>query len=308
MVRRSKETINVLMNIETYFGEHRGRMAPLIKFILVGLAPVLLGLVLPMKFWKIGLMIEVLWLARWALIILGDEKAKVRQFLQSADDEYALSDELARIVSIHKDGLIEYVNGEVAYVFSGYFMTYENDDALSIDVQNFLNLFNGFVYDVYCHNIVDEFRLQDNMESMKVYTDKDMIRERVQFYMLQDKVCCGKSKLYKINIAVKSYRYNWENLRRVVDNALRSYYAEVFKSVKVLTEFDEVNDVISRDLCTNVDMQRMLLNKYKNSEYFGSKVLFYGNEIPDKYRLEIEDVGIENRRITEEDGVEGCFK
>jgi len=301
MVRRSKGTINVLMNIMTYFGEHRGRTAPLIKFILVGLAPVLLGLVLPTKFWKILIIVEVLWLARWALIILGDEKAKKRQFLQSEDDEYSLSDELARIVSVHKDGLVEYVNGEIIYVLSGYFMTYENDDALSIDIQNFLNLFKGFAYDIYCHNVVDEFRLQDNMESMKVYSDKDMIRERVQFYMLQDKVCSEKSKLYKINIAVKSFRHDWENLRRVVENALRSYYTEVFKTIKVLTEFDEVNDVISRDLCTNVDMQRMLLNKYKNSEYFGSKVLFYGEEIPDKYRVETEDTGIESRRVTEED-------
>ena len=300
MARDSKGTINVLMNPSTYFGEHQGRLAPVVKFLLVSAAPAFILLVLPVEVYGIAIVLEILWCLRVALYVLGDEPVKMQIYLQSLDDEYATAEDMIRIVNIHNDGLIEYTNGEVMYVVSGYFATYQNDDALSVDLEGFLKLFEGFTYDIYCHNVVDEYKLQNHLESTRVYTDSELMKERIRFYMLQDEYCDTKSKLYRINIAVKAYKYNWKALKQVIDNAVVSDGASVFKFVKRVSDIEEVNDIISRDLGTNANLGRMLIEKYKNQNYYGSKVLFYGEEIPEKYQFKKESLGLENMRVFEE--------
>ena len=68
----------MLMNVDNYFGEHTGRLAPMLLFLLVSAAPFLLytftiSVFVPLK-WM--LLFEVFWTARMGLLILGKENAK----------------------------------------------------------------------------------------------------------------------------------------------------------------------------------------------------------------------------------------
>ena len=58
---------------------------------------------------------------------------------------------------------------------------------------------------------------------------------------------------------------------------------------------------MSRDLGSFIDLSEMLKNKYDNEEYDGSKVLFYGTEIPDEYKTYlVEQDDMSERRVIEE--------
>ena len=132
--------INVLMNIDSYYGEHTGRMGPIIKFLLFASAPLLvyvfflIGLV-PFK-WI--LVFEVPFALRMALRILGREDEKFKVYMAAREDEYANADDVIQITRIQDDGLIEYENGTVAYVISAFTTTYFDENELNADLEKFV--------------------------------------------------------------------------------------------------------------------------------------------------------------------------
>ena len=299
--QKEKDTINVLMDVGNYFGGHRGRMAPMMLFLFVSALPFIIYVFLFTAFipLKWVLIFEVFFTARMALFILGHENERLAQFNPQREDEYANADDLIRQIYIHEDGLIEYANGIVTYVISAFTTTYFSDNELSIDLEEFLSKLKQYEYDIYGHLFYDEFRLQDNLESMSVYTDKEMLKERIDFYILQDTFSEDNTMLYKINIAVRASKYDWKNLRDTVTSAVHSSCAEVFKECFVCNR-DQVSDVASRDICAYIDMKEMLTNKHSNENYYGSKVLFYGDDVPDEYKQIRDQAGLEDRRVTEE--------
>lgn len=301
MAKKEEDTkINVLMNIGSYYGEHQGRMKPMIIFLLVSSAPIFLYLLLfigiiPFKF---ILIFEVPFVFRMALKILGKEDEKFKVYMASREDEYANADDIIGILNVHDDGLIEYGDGTVAYIISTLTTTYFNEDILSSDIEKFLQQLSSYTYDIHIHLVVKELLLQNSLESMKVYTDKELLKERVQFYVYQDEQCINKSQLYRVNFVVKSSKYEWKKLKMDLDVAVSSVYSKVFKECYVCNR-EQTNEVMSRDLYTYIDFQEMLQRKYKNDEYFGSKVLYYGEEVPEEYKEKKEVVNIEERRVVE---------
>lgn len=299
-MNRVKETINMLMDVGSYFGEHQTRLMPIIKFLVVSALPFILFLYVPSHFYKLLIIFICIWITRAALTILCNEKAVVKQYLQTSDDEYASSEDLIRVTNNHEDGLVEYVNGEVAYIIQGYFQTYGNDDALSIDVERFLKQLSEFNYDVVCHNVVDEFKLQQRLSELSVYSDEEIAKQRVNFYIEQDDICSEKTTLYKVIFVVKSYRHYWKKLKDTVEGAVKSDYASVFRLIEVADTPNKVNDIISRDLCTNVNLDKMLLGKYKNHNYYDSRVLFFGDDVPERFQdVQKDSSGMEERRVIE---------
>ena len=57
-----------------------------------------------------------------------------------------------------------------------------------------------------------------------------------------------------------------------------------------------------RNLGTVVDIEQMLVTRYKNEEYRGSEVLYYDDELPDSMRTEKETPRLESRRVRFKEG------
>lgn len=308
---KEKEKINVLMNIDNYFGEHQGRLAPILVFLLVSASPflvytVMFSMYIPLK---VMIVVEVIWTARMALLILGKENERLQQYIKDAGYEktnekekeesiYENVNELVRVERVTEDGLIEYVNGQIAYIVSGFCMTYMDDVSFTLDFTNFLAQLRGYEYDTCCHMVVDEFKLQDQMEKYRVYTDREMIKERMEFYSLQDKYCKENSALYRISFVVKAPKYDWKNLKDKLSRLVQSEFSYVFKDL-ALCDKEMVEDIMSRDVCANVDLNKMLVDKFKNDEYYGSEVLFYGTEIPEEYKPKRDSVNMNQRRVVQ---------
>jgi len=301
MVTGKEQTkINVLMNIDSYYGEHTGRMGPMIKFLLIAGAPVMLY-----TFFFIGiipfrwvLIFEVLFALRMALRILGKEDEKFRVYMAAREDEYANADDIVYISRVQDDGLIEYENGTVAYIISAFTTTYFNEDKLNEDLRAFAALLGIYSYDIHMHMVFNEFLLQDNLERMSVYTDEELLRERMDMYVYQDQVMAEQTLMYRINFAVRGSRYEWKQLRETVNAAVRSSYAHVFKECYVCDR-QQATDIMSRDLYVYVELEEMVKKKYANEEYYNSKVYYYGEEVPEEFQEKEEEVGLSKRRVSE---------
>lgn len=295
---KNKENMNTLLNIDSVFGEYEGRVLPVIITIALAGVPLLAWLFLlqgtPIKFiWVV--IFDVFWSARWALIILGKEKEKMLFYDQQRADEYKSADELIHINHIHEDGLIEYDNGKIAYLVSGYLKGYLTDDKLSVDMENFMNELDNWDWDMYLHNTVDEILCEDNLPKLTKYKDKEVLKERISFYAHQDEWARTHTALYRITFAVSSNKYNWKKLKGHLEELISSELALVFNEIDILN-YDQVGDILDRDICGFVDIIKMLTNKYDNDKFYESRVMWYDDEIPEELIPEKESSSMEERR------------
>lgn len=302
---RSDERINMLLHVDNFFGEHKSRLGPTLKFLIAIAAPILLYIMVLCAFMKFSwfLVFEIPWAICMALRIIGRGPEKLERFKKKLKNKYATASELANVTELLDDGIIERPNGTIAYLISGYFMTYVNDVVATIDMQTFLHEMRGLDYDIYCHQVTDEVLLQNKLEVMKVYTDKELMQERMELYIDQDEYCSGNSSLYRIIFLVKGYKEEWRTLRAKLEKVVASDAADVFKDCHIC-EAKEANDIMSRDICTNIDLQQMLVSKYANEQYFGSQVLYYDDKIPEEFKPKVEGCKLEERRVVLKEGEE----
>lgn len=298
---KGKDNINTLLNIDSVFGEYEGRVLPIVLTIGCAAFPLLFWLLMLqgtfIKFWWVCVF-DVLFTGRMALIILGKEKEKLRFYEQQKNDEYKSADELLHVNYVTEDGLIEFDNGRVGLIVEGYLREYLTDDKLSVDMENFMNELDngGWQWDMVLHNTVDELLCEDSLPNLKRYTDNTIIQERISFYAYQDEWARTHSGLYKIIFLVTCPKYNWKKLRAHLEELVSSEIAlNLFNEISVCG-YDSVLDNFNRDICGYADLNKMLVQKYDNDEYYASKVLWYDNDVPEELIPEPETSGIEERR------------
>lgn len=298
---KGKDNINTLLNIDSVFGEYEGRILPTVLTIGCAAFPLLFWLFMLqgtfIKFWWVCVF-DVLFTGRMALIILGKEKEKLRFYEQQKNDEYKSADELLHVNYVTEDGLIEFDNGRVGLIVEGYLREYLTDDKLSVDMENFMNELDngGWQWDMVFHNTVDELLCEDSLPNLKRYTDNTIIQERISFYAYQDEWARTHSGLYKIIFLVTCPKYNWKKLRAHLEELVSSEIAlNLFNEISVCG-YDSVLDNFNRDICGYADLNKMLVQKYDNDEYYASKVLWYDNDVPEELIPEPETSGIEERR------------
>lgn len=297
---KGKENINTLLNIDSVFGEYEGRALPIILTIGCGAAPLLIWLFFlqgtPIRFWWV-LVFDILFTGRMALIILGKESQKIKFYQQQRKDEYKSANELLHVNHIHDTGLIEYDNGRVGILLSGFLKEYLTEDKLSVDMENFMNELDngGWQWDMVMHNTVDELLCEDSLPNLKRYTDKTVIKERISFYAHQDEWSRTHTGLYRITFLVTTAKYAWKKLLAHIDELVSSELALMFNDIHVCN-YDQVTDLFNRDICGFADLQKMLVDKYDNDQYYASHVMWYDEEIPMEIMPEVEDPGIEERR------------
>lgn len=296
---KGKENINTLLNIDSVFGEYEGHVLPIIITIGLAAVPLLIWLFLLqgtfIKFWWVAIA-DVLWTGRWALIILGKEKEKMKFYDQQRADAYKSADELVHITYIHDDGLIEYDNGRVAYIISGYPKGYLTDDKLSVDMEHFMDELDNWDWDMYFHNTVDELLCENGLPNLARYTDKEVIQERIDFYAYQDEWSRTHTGLYRISFLVSAGKYNWKRLNAHLTELVTSEVALMFNEITILNH-DGVTDMLNRDICGFADVNKMLTAKYDNDNFYASRVMWYDEEVPTELVKEQETSGLEERRV-----------
>ena len=300
---KGKPFMNTLLNIENVFGEYEGHWVQYILTILIGSIPLFIWLFFlietPVPFWLV-VIITILWTVRWGLIFIGHEKQKMEFYNQQRHDEYESAKSLIHLTFVHPDGLLEYDNGSVAYLVTCFPKGYLNDDVLSKDLEDFMNELDKWNWDLYLHNVVDEVMCSENLPNLKRYSDPDVIRERVSFYNYQDEWARSNTGLYRITFLVRARKNMWKKMRAHLEELTTSDLSLNFVDMKICNH-DEAYDIMDRDICNYVDINKMLAERYDNDNYYGSKVLWYDDDIPEELMPvdEYTDQGL-NRDIENE--------
>ena len=301
---QKKDKINILLNIDNYYGKHTGGMGRVLLFGISVCAPFLIYTfvfvnIIPFKWFLIPFIPYTIIMA---LRIIGRETERTIAYLKQLNDEYATAKELIKIMDIHEDGLVEYNNGTICYIIQAYGYSYFNDNKYSKDLEEFLSaITTKYEVDIYGHLVVEELETsKSDLEKLSVYNDQEILKERLEFYKYQDKFTNNNSKLYRLNFVVKSYKNKWGRLSKDIRNLVNSEIVQCFSSVKICNR-EEAIDVISRDCTLYVDLGEMLRNKHDVENFFGSKVLYFGDDIPEDMKPEDYDPEVEtDRRVIEE--------
>lgn len=307
MIRASneqKDKINILLNIDNFYGKHTGGLGRMLLFCVLACAPFLIYSLLLINVvpFKLFLIFFIPYCIKMALITIGREKERLEAFIKQRNDQYATAKELIRIADIHDDGLIEYQNGCICYIIQAYGYSYLDDNSYSKDLEEFITrLTNLYEVDVYGHLVVGELgTTQEDLEKLRVYKDGEFLQERLDFYKYQDRYTDEHSKLYRLNFAVRSYKTQWGKFKKDIINIVKSEYVRCFDMVKICNR-DEAVDVVSRDITLYVDIGEMLRTKHNSDNYFGSKVLYFDDDIPDEmkpHEVKFEDE--EGRRVVDD--------
>ncbi len=273
------EYISMLLDIDHYYGESEGRLGPTLKFLIIGLGPILIwtyfGFPLPVwLFWPA----EVIWLVRVGLITLGREKERLIQYRRQLNDDFSSSEELLRIKTVHDDGCVEYINGRVTYFIVAANGTSYDPIARSKMLREFFAQFQrDFDIDIYVQNLTELKSLEERYAHVKLFTDEDAAKDFIDIIDHNREIVYSGSRLSRLVIGVKATRSYWTEVRDSCKQAVYSGAAKAFKDVHMATR-EEVLDIINTDVRTYVDVDGILQKKYATHNYFGSKVLYFGDK------------------------------
>lgn len=271
--------VSMLLDIDSFYGESEGRLGPTIKMLIIGFAPILIWVYLGF-FIPAWLMVPlwIIWFIRVAMITIGREKQRLAQYRKQLHDDYSSTAELLRIKTIHDDGCVEYTNGRVAYVMVAANGTTYDSLARSMTIRDFFSqIGKNFDIDFYVQNVTEMKSLEQRYDNVKLFVDQDAAKDFIDIIDHNRKVVYSESRLTRIVIVVKGPRGYWTEIRDDCRQACNSAAARAFKDVHIAMR-DEVHEILDTDIRGYVDIDGELQRKYATHQYYGSKVLYFGDE------------------------------
>ncbi|MDR1523199.1 MAG: hypothetical protein LBS29_04545 [Endomicrobium sp.] len=267
----------MLLDVDNYYGEHEGRLMPIITFLGIAATPLLLWVYFNfIVAWYIFMPIYCVFVVRVSLLTIGREKERMRHFKNQLYDEFSSVHSLLGLRTIHKDGLIEYVNGTVAYAVVAYNGTVLDELRHAQQLKEFISLLVAdYDVDILVQNITETKALDNRYKGVKLFVDEKAAKDFIEIIDHNRQIIYSSSLLLKIIFVIKSRKLDWKDLKANANIAIYSNASKIFKDVH-LADKDEVVEIVGRDINSFFDLDEMLQRKYSTHEYYGSKVLHYG--------------------------------
>lgn len=280
--------IAMLLDVDHFYGEAEGRLGPTLIFLCIGFAPLLLYgyytlyLVIPLKFF---LPVWLFYLLRCGLVILGDEKTRLKNFLKQMNDVFSAMYDILRIKTVHADGCIEYINGNIAYMVVAYNGTSDNDVKRSILIKKFQSLMIGdHSFDIAIQNITETRAMESRYSNVKLFADEDAARDFIDIIDHNRNIVKKSSLLTRTVYIIKGRRSEWKEMKANIEAALKSTSAKAFKVVYLVEDKQEIEEIMSKDVDGVINLEEMLRKKYCTNTFYGSFVAGY-----DDSELEVEE-------------------
>lgn len=278
-LKDDKPKIQMLLDIENIFAESTRGLGQLILTMCVALIPPViiaytaLYLYVP---WQILVVVCVIWMIRVVLIIMGNERSRIRDFKKTRDDQFSLTDDMMNIRRIHDQGCVEYVNGTI-----GFFIITYNDSSnavvqKSMQIDRFLNLAVGkHPFNVYIQNDVSTDQLDDKYQNVTLFGDDEAAKAFMEIIDYNREVVSRCSTLTRNVIMILGSKYQWKEIYKDIQTALTSESARVFRLAYLATDREEIEDIISRDINGFVDIEDMMQRRYYTGMDRKAKIISY---------------------------------
>lgn len=285
---KDEPTVAMLLDIDHFYGESEGRLGPTLIFLCIGFAPLLLygyyTLYLLIPLW-LFMPIWLFYLLRCGLIILGDEKTRLKNFVKQSNDVYSAMYDMLRIKTIHEDGCIEYINGNISYFVVTYNGTTDDTVKRSIQLKKFQSIMLAdHSYDVDSQNITEINTLDRRYSNVKLFADAESARDFIDIIDHNRNIVQRSSLLTRVVYEVKGRRSEWKEMHANIQAALNSTAVKAFKLAYLVSDKEEIEEIMSRDVDGVINLEEMLRKKYCNNQYYGSYVAGY-----DDSDLEVEE-------------------
>lgn len=274
-----RPTIGMLLDIEHLYGEHEGRMGPLLMTLGIAALPILIYVYFSMwLFFPIWLFvpIEIVVIILVIMWIPGRMKYRMNIFRRQLYDEYASTASLMNIKTIHPDGCVEYVNGQILYLVCCFNGTCEDEVRRSVQVRNLLRtLLGDYVFDIYIHNITNMPALREYYDKASHFNKNESAKNFIKIIDYTLQLTQDYSMLQCTIYAVKGKRSDWKEIKTQIDIAVKSKVSNVYKTIYRVKEPLIINDIINRNVDSTINIEDLLRNKYATKDYDSSKVLAY---------------------------------
>lgn len=274
-----KPKIQMLLDIENIFGESTRGLGKFVLTLLVALAPPLvIGYTAIYMFvpWQILVVVCLIWAVRAAMLILGDERARVKNFKRVRDDAFAATKDMMRVRTIHPNGCVEYVTGNVMFFIVTYNDSSKNVVNKSKQINRFINLAVGKQpFDIYVQNITETDQLDSKYGNVTLFSDSEAAEAFMEIIDFNRAAVANSSTLTRNIICVKGAKYQWKQMLAGIESALESEASRVFRTAYLVTKEEEIENIMSRDVDGNVDIVEMMQKKYYTGQMYGSKVISY---------------------------------
>lgn len=272
-------TIGMLLDIEHLYGEHEGRLGPILMTLLLCLAA-------PMFYMYFGLFEYIpVWLFAPVaialaiyiiLLIPGRQPYRLKMYRRRLHDEYTTSADMMRIRQIREDGLVEYPGDKIFYAVCCYNGTVENELQRTKELRKFLNALVGdYVFDTYILNINSTEMLRQYYSKTHKFGKNDAGRNFVRIIDNTVELTSLESKVQCTVYCVHATLSEWKMLRTQIDSAIQSPAAKCFKLVYRINNPDDLQEIIDMDTDTNVNIDDLLRRRYQTGDYGASRVVAY---------------------------------
>ena len=289
---KEKETIGMLLDIEHFYGEHEGRMGPVVLTLCLAGAPILFyvyfGLFSVIPIW-LFLPIEIYFSVRVIMKIIGRESYRLNLFRKQLNDDYTSTANLLNTKVIHPDGCIEYSNGTIMYLVCCFNGTSESELVRSVQLRKLLdNMLGDYVYDTYIHNVNESPALRDYYNSVSNFDKNSAARNFIKIIDHNIELTEDTSVVQCTIYAIKGNKSDWKDIKTQIDSTLNSRIAKCYKKIYRVSNADDVNAIFNRNIDSVINIEDLQRRKYATQEYDTSKVLAY--DLPDDKEI-VQGVG-----------------
>jgi len=231
---KERHTIGMLLDIEHLYGEHEGRLAPILTTILLCLAAPLFYVyfgafeIIPVwLFAPVAIIIAIYVI----LLIPGRQNYRLRMYRRRLHDEYMASADLVRIRRIREDGLTEFPNSKICYAVCCYNGTVEDDLTRTKELRKFLNALLGeYQFDTYILNVNTTEPLRQYYAKTHMFGKNDAGRNFVRIIDNTVNMTSAESKVQCTVYIIYAPLSEWKMLKTQIDSAISSPSAKCFKT------------------------------------------------------------------------------
>lgn len=273
------ETIGMLLDIDHLYGEHSGRMAPYAAVLAAGAIPTLLyiymGLYNYIPIWLFVIIVLII-IVRAIMIFPGREGYRLDIFKRRLHSEYTETADMMNIKTIHQDGCIEYINGKIMYLVICFNGTTEDDVLRSMQLHKLLESMIGkYDFDTYIQNVNDAPALREYYNKVKSFERNTSAKNFIAMIDHSLELTESSSIVMATIYAIKGTRSDWKDIQSQINSALNSRLSRCYKMIYRVTDEDDINNILNRDVDSVVNIPDLLRRKYATDNFATSRVLAY---------------------------------
>lgn len=274
---KGENTVTRLMDINNFAGAAEGRIGPWIKFLTIGLSPLL---VIPYLLQFLPLLLVGSVFIIWNIIVLAytvwDLPNKVARYKKQLEDPYATASDLLEVKTVHDLGIVEYMAGQISIFICAENGSIKDPEEYSIALERFnKKLVGNFITDYYFVNaeassiFASRYRLAKNIIDLEA---RHEYIERLDFNL---RLTSSRSKMLHTIYRISGRKEQYSDMLKTINAAINSSASKVYKKIYILDSAEELEKSFSRDLDSTISMEDLIIKKYSKDKFYNSRVLGY---------------------------------